>query len=247
MGKSKSDDGPASQPEDVEKLSRRVEEMATKLTANLETFKRELLKKVKAKTSESDISQRFNDFEKLVVSNIKDIKTEIDQLKTDISKPAATTADNNNILLLHGVEEDRNTQHFDTLEEVIKIISNGTKQQLTKNEINFCYRLGKFKANAQKPRPIVVCFCRRWFRDQIFYNKKNLKGTKYLLTEMLVPEKLALYKEARKRFKNSCWTVYGKVYVFSDGSKVYINSLDKLNELSQPVSDTDDNEIRNDN
>ena len=153
------------------------------------------------------------------------------QLKNYILR--ADTSSKQNIILIHGVEEIQNTDVYDS---VTTLISTKINIRINKNDINCCYRLGAKKPGVSKPRPVVVSFCRRWQRDQIFYSKKHLKASSIMFTEMLSVDTLAIFRETRKHFKNECWTKSGQVIVLKDGVKVLVNTHKQLGELIPSIS-----------
>ena len=126
---------------------------------------------------------------------------------------------NQNIIIIHGVKENNS----DIYENVINLFSMNFNITVKKADLNMCYRLGQ-KANSKKPRPIVVDFIHRWTRDQIFFSKKKLKGTKMIITEMLTYKILALFKEINQVMGNSAWTMNGLIIVLHNGRKITIKS-----------------------
>lgn len=229
---------------DVQKLSDRMEEMAAKFGADIAGFKKELQEKA-AKKSESSsdsstktsneslarLAERFSTFETSIVATIERIKKDMEVVKSKIStaQPGST---NENVILVHGLNENLNG---DLYTNIVELMSDKVGFKIDKTDLNHCFRLGANNPSAKKPRPILVAFCRRWMRDEIFANKKRLKGTGVLFTELLTRDNLKLFKLAKDRFKNLCWTVRGKVVVLNEGVKVTIDSIDKLNQLTVNV------------
>lgn len=242
---SKGEDQSKKQNPDLQKLSERMEEMAAKFTTDLNSFKKQLSRKPVENTISNSIgeisdltklSEKFDSFEKSVLSSLEAIKQEFNQLKSFTSKQIM--ASNQNVILVHGIEE---RQPKDLLDDIIKFVTTKFGLKISKSELNYCHRLGIKKPSAKKPRPVVVCFCQRWLRDEIFYKKKQLKGTNFLVTELLTSENLTLYKEVRTHFHNACYTAGGKVYVVSDGVRSVVSSQDQLLKMigKKSVSDSD--------
>lgn len=82
--------------------------------------------------------------------------------------------------------------------------------------------MGRKNSTKNKPRPLVLQFYRRWTRDTVFTNKKQLKGTRIVITELLTPENLQLFKKAREIFNQQAWTYNGFVYVETSGQRKLI-------------------------
>lgn len=219
------------QGNELQRLSNRMDDMAAKFTAELNSFRKDLLTKP-SMSSEStgelqSITDRFSTFEANINECLQNLRREIDELKSRSEQSAMTS--NSKSIMLHGLQE---TQQGDLYENVISVITTYIEPNFCKNDINFFYRLGPKKPDSTKSRPIVVSFCRRWMRDHIYYRKKHLKGTKILLTELLTPANLKLFKDARKIFTNSCWTTAGRVFVFHNGVKVSVGSPDLLAKIT---------------
>ena len=237
-GASKVDEPSTRQNAEFQKLNDRIEQMAAQFGADLDSFKKDLKEKVSLKAGSNEqtgdvltLTNRFSVFEKSAFESLQTIKQDLNQLKTEVSKQ--TMSANQNTILIHGLDE---SQGADLYENVVKLITTKIKVKVSKADLNYCYRLGVKKSAAKKPRPVVVSFCQRWLRDQIFYNKRELKGSTILFTEMLTAESLKLFKEAKDRFKNSCWTMGGRVFVINSGAKVFVNSLEKLNSIVSSIS-----------
>lgn len=231
-GSNKGEDASKRQNSDFIRLSERMEGMAAKFEAELSDFKKKLSNRA-TPTGESgaendemvNLHSKFFSFEKDVLDSLQDIRREIDQLRSNMSRHIAST--NQNCILIHGVAENQQ----DLYKEVIDLVETKIGTKICKSNLNTCYRMGTRQVKSDKPRPVLVSFCQRWLRDEIFYGKKRLKGSAVLFTELLTSDMLALFKEARKHFQNSCWTMGGKVFIFSAGRKTLVNSLDKLNEI----------------
>lgn len=238
MGKAQKEVSARSQSSEIQKLNDRVDDMAAMFSADLKQFKQELLGTKKrtrstSVSSETDGSttsliQKFTDFEQQVHNTLSSIKGDIAILQKESIRHSNHV--NHNSVVLHGVADDEKT---DLYESIQSIFATKLDIPITKSDINFCYRLGQSNKhqNSAKPRPVVVCLCHRWKRDQIFFNKKRLKGSKLLITELLCVGSLQLFKSAQEHFKGACWTVGGKVYVLVKGRRVYVESVNVLEDI----------------
>ncbi|XP_050296572.1 uncharacterized protein LOC126736319 [Anthonomus grandis grandis] len=234
MVKQKSEDLSSKQAAEIQKLTERLEEMALKFDTQLKGFKKDLGARTRGKSTSTDFSEdieavvslnkRFQDFEKSVLDSIENLKSDIASLKQTNTLCMST---NQNSILLHGINELQD----DLYAFVIKTISTKIGVKITKAEINFAHRIGQKKANSEKPRPVLVSFCHRWLRDDVFFNKKRLKGQPILITEVLTPEVGKIFKIARNKYKNLCWTSRGRVFVMVENQKFCVDSEKKLQDL----------------
>lgn len=217
--------------------------MASKFTTDLDNFKKEFsIKGSKNASSQkssdfgdiTELSERFASFEESVLSSLQSIRQDLTQLKSNLGKHVMST--NQNAILVHGVDETKSKDLYDC---IINIIIKNIGIQIRKSDLNYCYRFGPKKTEAKTPRPVVVSFYQRWLRDDIFFKKKVLKGTNILFTELLTKEAFLLYKETRKHFQKSCWTMGGKVHVFNDGVKTVISSKNELESIIGKRSECD--------
>ena len=77
---------------------------------------------------------------------------------------------------------------------------------------------------------MVVKFIRRTDRYAVWSRKKQLKGTRIMITEFLIPARQQILSEARAIFTPAnSWTQEGKIVVlYPDGSKDVITARDHL-------------------
>lgn len=116
----------------------------------------------------------------------------------------------------------------DNLKENLKyFFQNSLSVQV--NSIESCTRLGQHTDG--KNRPIVVAFGSIQERNDIFYNKRKLKGQSIVIREELTKFKYDLYKYSREKFGNNTWTKNGKIIVHSEGKKLTVESTRKVDEI----------------
>ena len=108
-------------------------------------------------------------------------------------------------------------------------------QEFTINDIQRSHRLGRrntkhfTRSQAQKPRPIIVRFGDFRKRQQVFRNKKTLKGMNVSITENLTKSRYLLYQASMKRYgKGKIWTIEGRVTTKVNEKYVVINNMDDL-------------------
>ena len=222
----------------LKELNARVEELA----GHFEKGFSELKTAVNVGTSsqdqvsfKQDLNNKLLQFEQSIRSSLLQIKSDIDRLsneveiiKTKVSKFYVNK--NNNAILIHGMEENNS----DVYDAIIQLFAKNLNVEVKKHDINHCYRLGQ-KKDHKKCRPIVVEFVNRWIRDQLFYSKKKLKGSKIIITEMLTADVLALFKEVRVIMGNSAWSHGGTVFVLLNGKKTAVRSEDEWSGMKNVI------------
>lgn len=216
--------------EDINKtLSSRVEKLEEFLQAGLKELKNQISP---ADNKDIDDSARMfltnlNAFESKVQESIDAIKLEINiaQKQLECNKNEIEYLQRErmmNVLVLYGMQEK---EKEDLCGEVCKIIKNKLKVELSVNDINYCYRLGKKHSNNKKSRPTAIVFTNRWKLDNVYNAKRNFKGSGYVLSEMLLVKTRNLYLKvlAAVGAKN-CWTMRGKIFAIINNTKKLISS-----------------------
>ncbi|XP_044747053.1 uncharacterized protein LOC123308463 [Coccinella septempunctata] len=220
----------------IKELNVRVDMLSEELRKGIEDFKNEFLKSQSSTPAIADIGENPLDlleaFEKRMNDAIHHIKVDIDSLRNNVNmvkKKEHNSEMKRNLcfLLIHGIPESER----DIYDAVIKLCNNKIEVLLKKEDLNQCYRVGRKKTDSDKPRPIAVQFLRRWNRDAVFVNKRKLKGTNILITEMLTLENFILFKKARRTFGKSVWTLNGVIYVDLKGQKKVVNNEEDLNDI----------------
>lgn len=103
------------------------------------------------------------------------------------------------------------------------------------DSIEFCTRVGQ-EADG-KDRPVVVAFGSMQERNDVFYNKKKLKGQSIVIREELTKFKYGLYKYAREKFGNKTWTKNGRIIVHSEGKKLTVESIRTIDEIFEKTQE----------
>lgn len=126
--------------------------------------------------------------------------------------------ENRSKLLLHGFVFNEKSDIIDAVVNMLR----GYSFNITKNDISSCY---KFSSKSATKIPLVcIEFCQQWKRNEIFNDKKNLKGTKVMLSEVLTSSQLQLFSKCKTKFKKNCWTMNGNIFVLLDNKKTLVNS-----------------------
>ena len=219
------------------------EELAVDFKSKMEEFQRKL------DSVSSSHSSEPNDFSS--PPKIETLKLEFQQFQTDMmSKIALMQQEPKNSLddvsqrklnqniLIYGLQENTDEDLFSVVAALFK---NKLRIDVSKNEINCCYRFGKKSATEKqgrsspvensKCRPVVVEFVCLWKRDEIFASKSKLKNSKIIFVEMSIKEKLDLFKVVRQKYKNACWTIKGNIKVYINNKIIQVDGLVQFNKL----------------
>lgn len=158
--------------------------------------------------------------------DIKNLRAELDDCKKkDVNR---VRIGNFNKLVIRELPEKDSAM---LVEEVCNLINNHIKVRCQKSDIKCCYRLGKKLRDARerKCRPVVVEFVCQWKRDEVFFQKKNLKGSGFLISEMLTSDRFNLFLKVRRECEgNSVWTARGNIVVSINNVKYHINTEEDL-------------------
>lgn len=219
----------------VKELSARMDILTENFQRDLEQFKEEIKHSSESSavgTSKDELLRKFTLFEEKVNNDIKVLKEELNEVNKSSQNilhemDNYQQSDNNKKILIHGVEEINKNE--DVYSTVIDLLKNKVGVELTKSEINNCYRLGL--RSDKKKRPIVLEFINQWRRDEVFAKKSALKGTKILISEMLTKIRYKLFLACFKSFGKNCWTHYGTTFVMVAGRKEKIYSEEQINTL----------------
>lgn len=220
----------------VQSLNARVDEMSMQFQKTMDEFKLQVSQPKSPTpfatgTEDSELFSKFKSFEKNIMESMNAVKMDLCKLKTisnEIQEQIyqSKLGLNQNIILVHGIRENANN----IFSEVLELFNNNLNIQVNKHQIDSCYRLGKKGPDKRRPRPVIVRFCQRWVRDEIFFNKKKLKGSAFLITELLTSSNFALFKLAKSNFGNAVWTFGGMVYVLgNDGTRKMVKTESDLN------------------
>lgn len=198
----------------------------------------QLSKSGDAEVNKDSFETRLRTFESQITKSLDLIKAEIREVKAilegnKMKEETKLRINNFNKLIIRQLPERGNSN---LIEEVCALISQKVKVNISKNDINSCYRVGKSdnnpKAGAKKCRPVVVHFATQWKRDEVFYSKKNLKGSGYLICEVLTKNRYSLLLTARRLLDGkNIWTTKGNIYIFHNNRKTVINGEEDLSSV----------------
>ena len=201
-------------PKLMDKLTKKVIEGGV-----LDRVKQELYESFKfdAETSAENLNDMGQRVEKLERAN--------DALRDELD--AQEQYSRRNCLLLHGVPETE----ADTTAAALHIIDQHLDIKLPSDAIDRSHRLGRTTGEG-KPRPIIMKFVSYQDRRAVFGRKKNLKGTKIVLTENLTKRRAELLGKARaKAGVKATWTADGRIIcLLEDGRKIAIDTARDLSD-----------------
>ena len=104
---------------------------------------------------------------------------------------------------------------------VIGLIDEKLKIKVRRDDIDTCHRLSMRDGAA---RPIIVKFCRRSVRNEVYRAKPRLKNSKIVIREDLTKDRLAIVKHLLEK--------YGKRNVFTENCNVFYKFIDKIAKVS---------------
>ena len=135
-----------------------------------------------------------------------------------------------NCLIIHG-EAVKSDSKEDTDQTAIKIFSEKLGINMTKSNLDRLHRLRSFTGN--RPSLIIVKFLSYNLRNQVFQNRKKLKGSGLVITKALTPQKRACVKRLtelrQQRLVLSNWTLDGRIFYTKPNNLLRKFMLDSLN------------------
>ena len=174
------------------------------------------------KTEIDDLKERM----KAAEDTNKQLKEDCQKMRDDHELLAKRVDSNeqhsrNECLLLHGVaESDRES----TTQKFVAEISTKLSLNFDGTAIKRSHRLGKPRTDG-KPRAIIVRFWSSALRNDIFRNKKKLKGTGVVIIENLTVHCLDILKEARGKYcDGNEWSQEGRIYAKDGENKICLTA-----------------------
>lgn len=141
----------------------------------------------------SDLSQKIEALQVQETKLVDQIQTTSTALNTHAAQPTQQTPNRKSNVVLYGINEcpSRTTRHERQQSDVKSVLEtlNGIKVQLNPDHIIDCFRLGKFKQNQPRPRPILVKLQRTMDVNAILANKSSLPSPLVIKPDMLPQER----------------------------------------------------------
>lgn len=188
-------------------------------------FKSKICEKVGGlEKSVAFLSDKF-DGQTLEIAALKDQVTELNKLKESHGKlllqvDANEQHSRNECLLLHGVTEEEGEDSSAAATKFINVVKEKIGIELQPLDVKRAHRLGP--AREGKTRPIIARFDRMPLRNNVFANKRKLKGTRLVISENLTKFRMGKLKEARDQYGNeNVWTVEGHIKVKDETRKFF--------------------------
>lgn len=136
-----------------------------------------------------------------------------------------------NCLIVHGVPDTTDPESA-----VLDIFTNKLGVSIGRETIDRCHRLGtSANSSTSRPRAVIVKFTTYQARQKVFSMKRQLKGTKLLITENLTRRRNELLSKA-KSLPNvtATWTSDGRIVcLLASGRKVSITTDQDLRHLDR--------------
>lgn len=122
----------------------------------------------------------------------------------------------------------------DIREEILSIFKVKMGINLCKNEIDCCFRIG---AKSDKTRPVLVKFVTNKGKNEVYYRKKQLKGTNIIIREDLTKERNQVVKSAVETLgAKKVWTKNGLIYVLVKNNIKQVSNMKKLLDALKDIS-----------
>lgn len=182
----------------------------------------------------ASLINRFNLFEASVNNRLQTLQRQVEDTKKQEEQLYVKVDDilqqtNRNKVVIYGLsEKDGESLH----NYVIEHLKNKMEITINKTDIAGCYRVGRKKPGDKKSRPVIVEFYNWRLRDEILLQKRKLKGSKTVCTEILSPLRYKVYITAKQKFgNNDCWIYRGRIGVLQAGETRYVATMSQLDDL----------------
>lgn len=110
--------------------------------------------------------------------------------------------------------------------EVVKVLNEKMGMTITIKDVQACHYTDKKKVG------VIIRFVSRKHRDQIFFLKKKLRGSRISITEDMTRDNYRLLKQCQNEFdKKNIWTVNGVIRIKVKDVIYKVKCVDDLNAL----------------
>lgn len=205
-------------------MDTKIDKVADQLQRQLKQLKETVTPGVDTGDTETILAE----FERKMMEALDGLKSELTSLKNVFLKQSEeldrkSFADS---LIIHGIAE---VASEDLYVKVCDIVKTKINVAISKDDLSLCYRVGKKLVGADKGRPVAVKFVRRWKRNEVFNNKRKLKGSGVTVSEMLTRSVQQLFKLVKQYVdKKRCWTRNGNVYITTDEGRKRIDGVEDI-------------------
>lgn len=140
-----------------------------------------------------------------------------------------------NCVIIHNLPESKDEDLYDKVEKLCK---DKLEVEVDKRYLDRVHRLYTRRIRtaadvvANGARPVIVKFSHYHKREEVFRNKKKLKGTNISVTESLTQYRLQVLKECKDKFgRQNVWTMDGKIVVLGKDKKHYVTRREHINNI----------------
>ncbi|XP_063387057.1 uncharacterized protein LOC134673048 [Cydia fagiglandana] len=212
---------------EVTSIKNSVNGLADFFKQHMAEFQTSLSKADPANPTVASVSSSFAAFKEFVLKALETLQKQVDVVTRQVDQ--IETRSRRSMLLVHGIAE---AESEDTTVLVVNALQ-ATRDDLAAAHIKRSRRLGARSGRDKKPRVVLVEFKDTAIRDDVWFNKVELKGSGVTLGEFLTKPRHAAFMEARERFGvRSCWTWNGDVFVLGkDGVKRRVNCMAEVKSL----------------
>ena len=202
-----------------------------------------------------DMKESFMDVLRQKDEKIAELSGEIVLLKRQVERIEGRIDDNDqyerrDTLIISGESLPQCSSDDDCVEMVRQIAKDKLNYIVAASDISVAHRLGP-KSTSQRPdrRKIIVKFCRRNLKVDLFAAARRVKPVNLFVNECLTAQRQSIFfalRKARKEFPNivsGCSTIDGRVFAWlkshdpqgtnSRDVRVLVNNLIKLDEFCQ--------------
>lgn len=166
------------------------------------------------------VTEKLNEYE----NKIKAFEEKLANLELKIENTQQIEKNNN--ICLYGIQENTNKNLKLIVHEQI---TEKMHIELTTEDIEMCYRIGKKHDKPQKGRPVIVKFKNNSVKHSILKNCNRLKGSNLFATEDLIKSRLKILREAQQKIgEKRVWPYNGCIFVKFEGKNIKINSSEDI-------------------
>lgn len=215
-----------SKKEAIKNMDSKIDKVADRLQSEL----RKLKETVATGEGVTDSETVFADFERRMMQSLNKLRSELADLKSAFARHMEDVNRKSyaDYVIVHGMAEKADE---DLYTELCNVFNSKIGVVLSKEDFAICYRLGKKAVNVgdKRGRPVAVKFLHRWKRNGVYNNKKKLKGSGLVISEMLTKSVRDLFKVVKQYIDvKKCWTWKGDIYISTDSGRKRIDSASDI-------------------
>lgn len=120
---------------------------------------------------------------------------------------------------------------------VIDLIKAKLGVQVLAPDIDQCHRVGVNRkqigiAGDNKPRALIVRFANARSREQVLQNRRQLKGSGYVIHEDLTKGRIAVLNNAIKKYgKKNVWSWQGAIWIYVGNRRHRVTNAAELDKI----------------